>query len=233
MSNNLDLASLEAWRSDPRMKEALNLIGQLVEERGAELAEVVPADPQRAEKTKASLEAFAELRGGGLYYPYLSTGVGNGPWVQLADGSVKLDFITGIGVHGLGHSHPDLREAGVVAAALDTVMQGNLQQFEFSIDACRGFVELARLQGGNIQHLTLSTSGAMANENALKLAFHKRPGAHRILAFEHCFAGRTLALSQLTDKAAYRVGLPPTIVQLCMSFKVTRRKVDALQFSLL
>ena len=48
----------------------------------------------------------------------------------------------------------------------------------------------------------------MANENALKIAFQKRHPAQRLLAFEHCFAGRTMALAQVTDKAAYRVGLP-------------------------
>ena len=51
----------------------------------------------------------------------------------------------------------------------------------------------------------------MANENALKLAFHKRPGATRILALEHAFSGRTLALASITDKAAYRAGLPAVV----------------------
>jgi acetylornithine aminotransferase len=51
----------------------------------------------------------------------------------------------------------------------------------------------------------------MANENALKLSFHKRPGTSRVMAFEHTFAGRTLALSSLTDKAAYRAGLPAAL----------------------
>ena len=51
----------------------------------------------------------------------------------------------------------------------------------------------------------------MANENALKAAFQKRFPANRVLAFEHGFAGRTLALSQVTDKPAYRKGLPETL----------------------
>ena len=48
----------------------------------------------------------------------------------------------------------------------------------------------------------------MAGENAVKMAFQKKFPAKRILAFEGCFMGRTLALSQVTDKAAYRDGLP-------------------------
>jgi acetylornithine aminotransferase len=60
-------------------------------------------------------------------------------------------------------------------------------------------------------HGVLTTSGAMANENALKIAFQAAMPARRVFAFDHAFAGRTLALAQVTDKAAYREGLPPTI----------------------
>jgi len=48
----------------------------------------------------------------------------------------------------------------------------------------------------------------MANENALKLILQKHAPADRIVAFERCFAGRTLALAEITDKPAYREGLP-------------------------
>jgi 4-aminobutyrate aminotransferase-like enzyme len=51
----------------------------------------------------------------------------------------------------------------------------------------------------------------MANENALKIAFQKNAPASRVLAFEGGFCGRTLALSQITDRPAYRDGLPPTL----------------------
>jgi acetylornithine aminotransferase len=51
----------------------------------------------------------------------------------------------------------------------------------------------------------------MANENALKLIFQKRYPAARIFSFEKCFSGRTLGLAWVTDKAAYRQGLPKTI----------------------
>ncbi len=51
----------------------------------------------------------------------------------------------------------------------------------------------------------------MANENSLKIAFQKNYPANRVIAFDNCFAGRTLALAQMTDKAQYRDGLPDTI----------------------
>ena len=62
-----------------------------------------------------------------------------------------------------------------------------------------------------MDHCILTSSGAMANENGLKLLFHHQPNKNRILAFEQCFMGRTLSLAQITDKAAYRTGLPSTI----------------------
>ena len=141
----------------------------------------------------------------------MGSGIGNGPFVELADGSVKLDMITGIGVHGYGHSHPLLIESGIDAAISDTVMQGNLQQNTDSHDIAKLLVDTACESGAGLEHCFLTTSGAMANENSLKMAFQKNHPANRVIAFSHCFAGRTLGLAQVTDKAKYRVGLPDTI----------------------
>jgi 4-aminobutyrate aminotransferase-like enzyme len=99
----------------------------------------------------------------------------------------------------------------VDAALENTVMQGNLQQNTDSEELLGILLEAANRRGAKMAHGFLTSSGAMANENALKVIFQKRFPAHRMLAFEHCFAGRTLALSQVTDKAAYRKGLPGTL----------------------
>ena len=76
----------------------------------------------------------------------------------------------------------------------------------------------------------------MANENALKIAFQKHAPASRVISFEHCFAGRSLALSQVTDKPNYRDGLPKTVdVDLVPFFDhadpqgSTRRSIQALR----
>jgi acetylornithine aminotransferase len=71
--------------------------------------------------------------------------------------------------------------------------------------------DLACETGAKLEHCFLSTSGAMANENSLKNRFSKEAAAaDRVIAFEHCFAGRTLAAGAAftADKAAYRQGLP-------------------------
>ena len=84
------------------------------------------------------LQKFGDIRGGTLYFPYLGSGIGRGPLVELADGSVKYDMISGIGVHYLGHSHPALIAASIDAAIRDTIMQGNLQQNVESVRSLPG-----------------------------------------------------------------------------------------------
>ncbi len=208
--SNLPLAS-DRLQHDPRLEQAKQLILAAVAEHQQGINAVRTANPELTAEYQETLKQFGELRGGKLYFPFLGSGIGNGPFVELADGSVKLDLITGIGVHGYGHSHPLLIEAGLKAAISDTVMQGNLQQNTNTCELTKLLVDTACESGGELRHCLLSTSGAMANENSLKMAFQKNYPANRVLAFSHCFAGRTLALSQVTDKAKYREGMPDTI----------------------
>lgn len=141
-------------------------------------------------------------------FPYVGSGLGNGPLVELADGSVKWDMINGIGVSMFGHSHPEMTEAAIRGALADTVMQGNLQFNREAID----FAQLLIEEAGRTSRITkcfLTNSGAMANESALKVSMQKTGGkAPRILAFTHNFMGRSIVLSQIGDSAAGRVGIP-------------------------
>ena len=197
-----------AFRSDPRIAQAKRLLRTALQEHAARLSEVRPPQGELQEEYQLLLQRLEKVRGGKPIWPYLSSGLGNGPWVELADGSVKLDMIGGIGVHGMGHSHPDFLEAAIDAALEDTLMQGNLQQHPPSIKISEMLLQWATQQGAELHHCMLSTSGAMANENALKIALHKAAPADRILAFDNAFAGRSLAMAALTDRPAYRQGLP-------------------------
>ena len=78
------------------------------------------------EEYKKLLEEIGKYRGRPLYWPYIGSGLGNGPYVQCQDGSVKLDLINGIGVHLLGHSHPRVLAAGVHGALTDYDGPGTL-----------------------------------------------------------------------------------------------------------
>ena len=201
----------EQLRKDPRVAEAEKLLQAALADAQANIQGAQPPVAALQSSFQALLDRLAVARGGAPYFPYLGSGIGSGPWVELADGSVKLDFITGIGVHGLGHSHPRLLTAGLRAAMQDTIMQGNLQQHVPSLELCEQLLSLATRQGASLAHCLLSTSGAMANENALKIAFHNRAPADRVLALDNCFAGRSIAMAQLTDRPHYRTGVPTAL----------------------
>jgi acetylornithine aminotransferase len=201
----------QRFREDPRLGAAKSLIHQTLEEYQHLLAGPRGGSKELADQYRASLEEYGKWRGGRLYYPYLSSGIGKGALVELADGSVKYDFITGIGVHYLGHSHPIMVDAALDAALEDTIMQGNLQQNSVSAELTGSLVQLACQQGADLEHCFLTSSGAMANENALKLVLHKHSPARRILAFQRCFAGRSMVTAQITDKPQNRQGLPEVL----------------------
>ena len=201
----------EQLKRDPRVAQAEQLLLSALADAQSTLDGARPARADLQADYAQLLERLSVARGGAPYFPYLGSGLGQWPWVELADGSVKLDFICGIGVHGLGHSHPRMLQAGLRGALQDTVMQGNLQQHVPSLTVCERLLKLATAQGANLTHCLLSTSGAMANENALKIAFHNRAPADRVLALDNCFAGRSIAMAQLTDRPHYRTGLPTAI----------------------
>ncbi len=197
---------------DPRIQQAKQLIADATREHQKNIGQVQgPLSEQLAQNYEESLQKLAQNRGGNLFYRYLGSGFGNGPFVELADGSVKYDFITGIGVHYFGHSHPELMGAIIDGAISNTAMQGHLQQNTDSHRLISLLLEQANINQGQFEHCFLSSSGVMAVENALKICFQKNAPTHRVLAFERCFHGRTLGVSQITDKAAYRQGLPPTL----------------------
>ncbi|MDP1660491.1 MAG: aminotransferase class III-fold pyridoxal phosphate-dependent enzyme, partial [Phycisphaerales bacterium] len=63
-------------------------------------------------------------------------------------------------------------------------------------------------RSSRLAHVYPSTSGAMANENALKVCYQKHAPASRVLAFKDCFMGRSVTMSQIGDAAGNRQGIP-------------------------
>jgi 4-aminobutyrate aminotransferase-like enzyme len=210
-SNDMTDLLAQSLATDLRVRRAKELMLDALADSQRTITVIRPADPDRKQSYDELIRQFGVIRGGDLFYAYLGSGIGKGPLVELADGSVKYDFISGIGVHHWGHSHPAIVEACLDAALQDTVMQGNLQQNLDGIELARLLLTGANLKGADLGHCFLTTSGAMANENALKLIFQKKSPADRLLAFEGCFAGRSLAMAQITDRPAYRDGLPTTV----------------------
>lgn len=182
------------------------ILASLAEHR-AQISEVRPARGELRETYENLMARAGEARGRALLYPYVGSGIGSGALVELADGSVKWDMICGIGVHFFGHSDPGLIREAMLGSLADTVMHGNLQTgfepYEFS----EALLAEAR-KGSSLRHCFVAPSGALVNENALKLAFQKNGGAPRVLAFKDCFMGRTVTMSQIGDSAGNRQGLP-------------------------
>jgi 4-aminobutyrate aminotransferase-like enzyme len=214
----------------PAIDAALKAIAAEIESARAAITDVRPPNPALKESYDSLMARAATVRGRPLLYPFLGSGAGNGALVELADGSVKWDLITGIGVHFFGHSDPDLIAASARGALGDTCMQGNLlgnaDQYRF----LETLLDLAK-KNSRLAHAYIATSGAMANENALKVCFHKKfldnltslarhadakPEAllaastpsQRVLAFKDCFMGRSLVMAQIGDNHAGREGLP-------------------------
>lgn len=188
--------------------QPLTDVPEVREAAAALIAAVENAAGERALAPEAYARAIADLertRGRPLVFPMLAAGTGRGARVQLADGSEKLDFIGGIGVYAFGHADRDLLEQAVVAAAGDAVFQGHLLPGPEYLRLSRQLVKHA---GRRIRHAWLALSGAMANENALKLIFQKHAPADRVVVFDRAFHGRTAAMAELSDRPAFRDGLP-------------------------
>ena len=171
----------------------------------AAVDEAIAANPLSADGYASAMQEIAELRGRPLFLPLLMGGAGNGARLRLADGRTILDFIGGIGVYAFGHSERDLLETAVVAAARDVVFQGNLAP---GLEQARLARLLLKHASKRLAHVWLSVSGAMANENAIKMIWQKHAPADRIIAFENNFAGRTSTLAEITDKPGFREGVP-------------------------
>lgn len=195
-------------RQSPAVRNAISAIVDEVRARSAQITDVCgPRSPELAASYKQVLDAAATIRGRPIYYPYVGSGIGNGPFVELLDGSVKLDMLTGIGPQFFGHSDPELVAVALEAATSNVVQQGHLVGNEEAVRFAETILDCAK-KSSRMAHCFLTNSGVMANENALKICFQKNAPASRVLAFEDCFVGRTWTMSQIGDTAGNRMGLP-------------------------
>lgn len=210
MSNQTMTATVgDEIRQDPAINAAIDTIVDRVRSHAEQITDIRPGRPELKVTYDDMLERSARVKGRGLLYPALSSGVGNGALVEMSDGSVKWDMITGIGVHFLGHSHPGVIRAQAAAALDDTTKHGNLQSGFSPYAFGEKLVELAS-RNSRLRHAFMTTSGAIANESALKVCYQKHFPASRVLAFKHCFMGRSVTMAQIGDSHAGREGIPLT-----------------------
>jgi 4-aminobutyrate aminotransferase-like enzyme len=199
------------FASSPVVDEAVQRIVGELRARQAAISGVRAAHGDLRVTLDSWLARSAAAKGRPALYPYVGSGFGNGPLVELADGSVKWDLINGIGVHMFGHGDPGMVEAAVRAGLADVCMEGNLQFNPDSIEFAELLVaEAARTS--RLKHCFVTNSGCMANEAALKVCQQKTGAAPRILAFQDCFMGRSTTMAQIGDGPAYRQGIPLNVL---------------------
>jgi acetylornithine/N-succinyldiaminopimelate aminotransferase len=115
---------------------------------------------------------------------------GQGGWLTDEGGKRHLDLVQGWAVNSLGHS-PAL------------ITQALLAQSRRLLNPSPAYYN----------RVFLASSGAEANEGAVKLArrwgSRQRGGAHEIVSFEHAFHGRTLAMMSASGKPGWDAIYPP------------------------
>lgn len=135
---------------------------------------------------------------------------GKGARVWDSDGREYLDFVSGIGVNGLGHCHPR-----VVAAIKDQAEKllhvSNLYHIEPQVQLARLLCEVSFAD-----RVFFCNSGAEANEAAIKLArkhVKERYSSDRyeIITMRNSFHGRTLATVTATAQEKYQQGFEPLV----------------------
>jgi predicted acetylornithine/succinylornithine family transaminase len=135
---------------------------------------------------------------------------GSGARVWDSNGKEYLDFVAGIAVCSLGHSHPKVVEA--IKKQVETLTHvSNLYHIEPQILYARQLME------NSFAHKAFfCNSGAEANEAAIKLARkyayeNTGEGKYELITMEDSFHGRTMATVTATGQTKFQVGFAPLL----------------------
>ncbi len=140
----------------------------------------------------------------GLWEPDVVFVRGDGVLLYDADGNEYLDCMAGIAVASLGHGNERLADALAAQARKLNVAPQNIGN-----DTRTRFVtKLFEFIQPPLRRVFLSSSGAEANEAALKWA-RAATGRSRFVALRHGFSGRSGGVLPLTWEPAYREPFAP------------------------
>ena len=134
---------------------------------------------------------------------------GEGAWIFDDRGARWLDWVQGWAVNCLGHAPAPVAQA--IARQAATLI--NPSPAFFNPPALELATRLAR--HGGFEHVFFGSTGAEANEGAIKLArkwgrLH-RDGAHEIVTFRDGFHGRTLATMSASGKPGWDTMFAPQV----------------------
>lgn len=132
---------------------------------------------------------------------------GEGIKLFADNGDIYYDFLGGIAVNSLGHSHPDFVKC-LKEQAEKILHTSSLYYIENQAKVAQKLVE-----NSCADKAFLCNSGAEANEGAFKLAkiyFYKKGlEKYEILSLDHSFHGRTLATVAATGQRHYQAPYEP------------------------
>ena len=130
---------------------------------------------------------------------------GRGPWLWDAAGNKYLDMLSGYGVFNIGRNHPALREALKQFMDLEV---SSLVQMDTPLLVALAARELKKRVGLGLEHVYFGSTGAEANETAIKFA-RKTTGKPRVLHASAAFHGLTTGALALNGSRVFREGFGP------------------------
>jgi len=138
---------------------------------------------------------------------------GRGVYLWDSSGKRYLDFLSGIGVNALGHSHAAIQKV-LKQQAGKLIHTSNLFYHEYQAELAR---RLTKISG--LDRAFFCNSGTEAWEGALKLARAYARANHnnghkakwRLLALENSFHGRTFGSLATTGQEKYRHPFTPLV----------------------
>ncbi|MFA6807366.1 MAG: aspartate aminotransferase family protein [Eubacteriales bacterium] len=128
---------------------------------------------------------------------------GKGTMVWDSEGKSYLDFVTGLAVTSLGHSHPEIVQV-IKDQAEEMIHSSNLYWIPNQVALAKILVEKSFAD-----QVFFCNSGAEANEGAIKLAriyARKKFGENKtnIISLKNSFHGRTMATLTATGQKKYQ-----------------------------
>src|SRR6188768_977711 len=135
---------------------------------------------------------------------------GEGVWLTATNGDRYLDFASGVAVNALGHSHPTV-VAAITAQAQKVIHVSNLYRIQ---EGERLADRLCAMTFAD--KVFFANSGAEAMEGVIKVvrkyqSANGHPERYRIITFEGCFHGRTLATLAAAKNKKHLDGFGPVI----------------------
>jgi acetylornithine aminotransferase len=136
--------------------------------------------------------------------PAIELVAGEGVIVKDSQGSIYLDFLSGIAVNSLGHAHPVIIEA-VTDQIKKLSHTSNFYANEPSIKLAEKLIAISNFDA----KVFFCNSGTEANEAAIKLS--RRTGKKQLIAAHNSFHGRSMGSLSITGQMTKQKPFEPLI----------------------